>query len=243
MERLQKIIAASGICSRRKAEVLIVEGKVKVNGVVIDSLGFKASDNDKITVDGMEIKREEKVVFIFNKPKNVITSTSDDRGRASVNDYFDEDFRLFPIGRLDYDSSGLVLMSNDGKLTNEILHPRFEIPKVYEVTVDNLVSKDDINKLCKGVVIDGTYKTGRAKIKLIRKNLNKKTSFLEVTIYEGHNRQIRKMFEVFGYKVIKLHRISEANIHLGNLKPGEYRKLKPFEVLSLKKFLNDPKTS
>lgn len=236
MERLQKIIANSGICSRRKAEELIIAGKVKVNGVVVDTLGFKADSNDDIEVNGQKIAREEKVYFLINKPKNIISSVKDDRGRTTVIDLVDTDKRIFPVGRLDFDSSGLMLLTNDGELTNMMLHPSFEIEKTYEVTISGQITEEEIATLRKGVVIDG-IKTSRAKVTLLRYNANKNISFLTVTIHEGRNRQVRKMFETLNYEVTRLNRIKEGPLTLGTLQPGQYRKLKPVEVKSLKKYL------
>ena len=237
MERLQKIIAESGYCSRRKAEELIADGKVTVNGVMVTEPGFKADVDDEIRVEGKLLKREEKVVYILNKPKGVISSASDERGRTTVVDLVDSKYRLYPLGRLDYDSSGLIILSNDGDLTQKMLHPKFNIDKVYEATISGLIKDSEIEKLEKGVYID-RYKTAPCEIKLLRTNDNKKTSFLEVTIHEGKNRQIRKMFETVGYKVTRLNRIKEANIELGKLQPGEYRQLKPVEVVRLKRYLD-----
>ena len=237
MERLQKIIANSGYCSRRKAEELITAGKVSVNGVIIDELGFKANSDDDIRIDGAPLNSEEKVVYILNKPKNVISSTKDDRGRVTVTDLIDCDYRLYPLGRLDYDSSGLILLSNDGKLMQELIHPKYEVEKTYEVTIDGLIRENEIEKLRHGVRIED-YVSSEAKVELVKINKNKYTSFLLVTIHEGKNREVRKMFKAVGYNVIKLHRIKEANIELGNLKSGEYRRLKPFEVKKLKQYLD-----
>ena len=237
MERLQKIIAESGICSRRKAEELIVAGKVFVNGKKVTELGTKASFEDDIKVNGQSLKKEETVVYVFNKPKNVISSTKDEKDRPTVLDYIDEPYRLYPLGRLDFDSSGLLLLTNDGALTQKILHPKYEVEKTYEVTVNKIIDKEKIIKLQNGVKIDN-YITAPAKIELKRINENKKTSFLIVKIHEGHNREIRKMFETVGMEVIRLNRIKEANIELGNLRPGEYRKLKPIELVKLKKYLD-----
>lgn len=237
MERLQKVIAHSGICSRRKAEELILEGKVKVNGEVIKELGYKVLSNDKILVNNKDIFQEEKVVFLLHKPKNVISSTKDEKGRTTVVELIDCPYRLYPLGRLDYDSSGLILLSNDGKLMQDLIHPKNHIEKVYEVTIDGLINSEEINKLKKGVKIDD-YVSLPCKIELLSKNSKKKTSKLLVTIYEGKNREIRKMFETLKYKVIRLHRIKEANISLGNLKAGEYRRLKAFEIKKLKEYLD-----
>ena len=236
MERLQKIIADSGICSRRKAEGLIREGKVAVNGKIITELGYKADHNDEIRVDGKLLGREEKVVFLLNKPKNVISSASDDRGRTTVLDLVDVPYRLYPVGRLDFGSSGLLLLTNDGELMQEIIHPRNEIDKTYRVTINGLIGKEEIEKLENGVVIDGRM-TAPCTVTLLRKNDNKKSSELEMVIHEGRNRQIRKMMESIGYDVTKLHRIKEACVELGDLKAGEYRQLKPHEVKKLKAYL------
>ena len=239
MDRLQKIIANSGVCSRRKAEELITKGRVSVNGIVVDTLGFKASLNDDIRVDGSLINSEEKVVYLLNKPKNVISSASDDRGRVTVVDLIDSKYRLFPMGRLDYDSTGLILLSNDGELMQMLIHPKYEVEKTYQVTIDGLIKVEEIKRLQAGVKIDN-YVTAPAKVKLIRQNENKYTSFLEITIHEGRNHQVKKMFLSQGYKVTKLHRVKEANIELGNLKSGEYRRLKPVELVKLRKYLNGP---
>lgn len=181
--------------------------------------------------------KEEKVVYLLNKPKNVISSTSDDKGRVCVVDLIDCDYRLYPLGRLDYDSSGLILLSNDGDLMQKLIHPRFEVEKTYEVTIDGLIKPNEIKKIEGGIKIDD-YVTSKAIIKLINQNTNKYTSFLTITIREGKNREVRKMFASFGYKVIKLHRIKEANIELGKLKSGEYRRLKPHELVLLKQYLD-----
>lgn len=239
MERLQKIIAASGVCSRRKAEDLIVSGKVKVNGEIVNQLGIKVSFNDVIEINGKILKREEKITYLLNKPKFYLSSVSDDRGRKCVTELIETNYRIFPVGRLDFESSGLLLMSNDGELTNKLLHPKFKIPKTYNVVVDGIVEEDVIKTLSKGVLLDGVFKTGYSKIKINKKNFNKNTTSLQVTIFEGYNRQIRKMFELFNYKVIQLHRVSFGCVEIGNLKQGESRKLKPFEIITLKKYIDE----
>lgn len=236
MERLQKILAEAGIASRRKSEELILDGRVKVNGEIIRTLGYKASFDDEILVDDKPIKKEETVVFVFNKPKNVISSCKDERGRTTILDYFNEPYRLYPLGRLDYDSSGLLLVSNDGELTQKILHPKYEVEKLYEVSVNRIVTDEELIKLSKGVVLDN-FKTAPCTIAVIRTNPNKKTMTLHMVLHEGKNREIRRMFESIGVKVIKLHRLMEAGIELKDLKPGEYRRLKPYELAKLKKYL------
>ena len=183
------------------------------------------------------MKKEEKVTFVFNKPKNVISSVSDDKGRETVIDYIDEPYRLYPLGRLDYDSTGLLLLTNDGELTQSILHPKYNVEKVYEVTINKILFIEDIKRLEKGVRIEN-YKSAPCKIKVKEKNTNKNTMHLLVTIHEGKNREIRKLFKTAHAEVIRLNRIKEANIELGNLRQGEYRKLKPVEVVKLKKLLN-----
>lgn len=234
MERLQKILAEAGVASRRKSEELILAGRVKVNGEVITTLGYKASFDDEILVDDKPIKKEEPVVFIFNKPKNVISSCKDEKGRPTILDYFNEPYRLYPLGRLDFDSSGLLLVTNDGELTQKILHPKYEVEKLYEVSVDRIVSEEELLKLSKGVIINN-YKTAPCSIEVIR--TNKKTMTVHMVLHEGKNREIRRMFETIGVKVIKLHRLMEAGIELKDLKSGEYRRLKPFELAKLKKYL------
>ena len=237
MERIQKIIANSGYCSRRKAEELIEAGRVSVDGQVIRELGYKAEENADIRIDNIPLNKEENVVYLLNKPKNVISSVSDDKGRTTVIDLIDSPYRLYPLGRLDYDSTGLILLSNDGRLMQKLIHPKFEVEKVYEVTIDGIINKESIQKLEKGVKIED-YVSSKAKVRLIRTNENKYTSFLEVTIHEGKNREIRKMFKTVGFNVIKLHRIKEATVELGNLKSGEYRRLKPYELKKLNAYLD-----
>lgn len=204
---------------------------------MVTELGFKANSDDKIEVNGQVLNKEEKVVYLLNKPKNVISAVSDDRNRLTVADLIESEYRLYPIGRLDYDSSGLLLMTNDGELTQKLTHPKFEIEKTYEVTIDKLITEKEIEKLTKGVKIDN-YISAPCKIVRVKENKNKKTTFLFVTIHEGKNREIRKMFETINATVIRLNRIKEGNIELGNLKPGEYRKLKPIEIKKLKQHLD-----
>ena len=173
----------------------------------------------------------------MHKPKNVISSVADDRGRRTVLDLVDTPYRLYPVGRLDYGSSGLLLLTNDGELMQEIIHPRYEIDKTYHVVINGLISEEEIQKLETGVMIDGRM-TAPCTVKLLRQNENKKSSQLEMVIHEGRNRQIRKMMENIGYEVTKLHRTREACIELGDLKAGEYRQLKPHEIKKLKAYLN-----
>ncbi len=196
-------------------------------------LGCKVALDDEIRIEGEPLKKEEKVVFLLNKPRNVISSASDDRGRRTVVDLIGCDHRIYPLGRLDYDSSGLILLSNDGELMQKLIHPRFEVEKVYEVTADAPLSKEDVERLEKGIRIDD-YVSAPAKVEIDPDNEKK----MKITIHEGKNREIRKMFEVLGHEVKRLHRIKEANIELGDLKSGEYRRLKPYEVKKLKSYLD-----
>ena len=232
MERLQKIIAESGYASRRKAEELIKNGKVVVNGKVVRELGTKASFSDDILVEGKRIEREEKEYYIFNKPRGVITSTSDDKGRSVVTDYFGSNKRLYPVGRLDYDTTGLLIVTNDGDLANLIMHPKNEIEKVYIAKIEGIIKGTEINKLKNGIVLDGT-KCIPKRVKL--RSFDKKTnsSIVEIVITEGKNHEVKRLFEAVGFCVSKLKRERIAFLSLGNLQSGEARKLNPKEVKQL----------
>lgn len=232
MERLQKIIAESGYASRRKAEELIKKGKVNVNGKVVTELGTKASFGDDILVEGKKIEKEEKEYYIFNKPRGVITSTSDDKGRKVVTDYFNSNKRLFPVGRLDYDTTGLLIVTNDGELSNLITHPKNEIEKVYVAKIEGIIKGTEINKLKSGIVLDGVKCIPkRVKLKSFDKKSN--SSIVEITITEGKNHEVKRLFESVGFSVSKLKRERVAFLSLGNLQSGEYRKLNPKEVKQL----------
>ncbi len=232
MERLQKIIANSGYCSRRKAEELITRGEVLVNGKVVTSLGTKASYSDQITVSGHNLKLENKEYILLYKPRGVVTTTSDEKGRKTVIDLVDTTNRLYPVGRLDYDTSGLLLLTNDGELANLLIHPRNNVDKVYVAKVEGIVKVELIKKMCSGVVIDGK-KTARAKAKIKKIDKKKNFSLIELTIHEGKNHQVKKMFEAIGYKVIKLKREKFGPLNLNGLKSGEYRHLTIKEVKTL----------
>lgn len=229
MERLQKVIANSGICSRRKAEELIKEGRVKVNNIVVKELGVKVSSKDKIKVDDKELSKENKVYYLLNKPRGVITSVNDEKSRKTVVDLIPCRERIYPVGRLDYDTTGVLLLTNDGDFANILMHPNDKIEKVYVVKVRGIIKGDSINELKSGVVIDGV-KTEKAKVKLRRTDYKSNTSFLTVTIHEGRNHQVKKMFEAVGFPVLKLRREREFIFDLKGLKSGEYRKLTPKEV-------------
>ena len=233
MERLQKVIANLGCCSRRHAEELIVNNKVKVNGNIVNVLGSQVKKGDTIEVEGNILDNNKNYeYYLLNKPREVISASSDDKGRKTVVDLINTDTRIYPIGRLDYDTTGIILLTNDGELANKLMHPSSNIDKVYIAKVNGIVTGLDIKKLRNGVIIDGR-KTGKSRVKL--KSVDKKNnkSIVEITIHEGRNHQVRKMFEVLGYEVIKLRREKYAFLTLDKVKVGEYRKLTFKEVTTL----------
>ena len=233
MERLQKVIANSGFTSRRKAEELIKEGKVKVNGKVIKELGTKVSYEDSIIIDGVLLKKEEnKEYYLLNKPRGVISSVSDDKNRKTVVDLIETDTRIYPIGRLDYDTTGLILLTNDGELTNILSHPNNNVEKTYIAKIEGILSKENIDALKKGIIIDGR-KCKPVRFKVRKKDLEKNTSMVEITIVEGRNHIVKKLFHELKHEVIKLKRESYAFLTLDNLKSGEYRMLSIKEVKKL----------
>jgi len=234
VERLQKVIANSGYTSRRKAEELITKGKVKVNGKTVYELGTKVSGEDLIEVEGTVINEKEvnKVYYLLNKPRGVVTTTSDDKGRRTVLDLIATDKRIYPVGRLDYDTTGALILTNDGELANILTHPKNKVEKVYIVKVRGLVGKEQITSLCRGVYIDGV-KTARAKARIQNYDKKSNTSIVELTIHEGKNHQVKKMFKAIGYDVLKLKREKIAFLDVKNLKSGEYRYLSVKEVKKL----------
>ncbi|MDD4123811.1 MAG: pseudouridine synthase [Bacilli bacterium] len=235
MERLQKIIANSGFCSRRKAESLIVEGKVKVNDEIVTKLGTTVDENAIIEVDGKKINFEEKVYYILNKPRNCVSTVKDDRGRPTVMDCIrNVDKRVYPIGRLDFDTTGVLLFTNDGDLTNKLTHPKNEVDKVYIASIAGKVDESRLESLRKGVNIEG-YKTSEAVVDFVKYNDKQNRSIISLKIHEGRNRQIKKMFEAIGYEVIKLNRESFGGITANGLKEGQFRKLTSDEITYLKK--------
>lgn len=234
MERLQKVIAASGYTSRRKAEDLIVQGKVEVNGTVVTELGTKVKSGDYITIDGKQLVGENKVYYLFYKPKGCVCTLDDEFNRPKVTDYFSEvKERIYPVGRLDFDTTGVLIMSNDGDFANMIMHPRNHLEKIYEVSIKGLIEGDVLHKLEKGIYLEGV-KTLPCKIKVTDKDTQHKTTMLKIKLHEGKNRQVKKMFESVGFPVKRLHRISVGGIHLKGLTPGTYRILKPQEVKDLR---------
>lgn len=233
MERLQKVIADAGITSRRKAEELILAGKVRVNGEVVKTLGVKVSGSDLIEVNGALIERDTaKKYYLLNKPRGVISSVSDDKKRPTVVDYIDTDVRIYPVGRLDYDTTGLILLTNDGELANLLMHPTNKIPKTYIAKIEGILNKDDIDRLKNGIMIDGR-KTMVQDFKIRDKDFEKKTSLVEVTIVEGRNHIVKKLFEAIHHPVIRLSRIKIAFLSIDKMKSGEYRELTIKEVKKL----------
>jgi len=232
MERLQKVIANSGVSSRRKAEDMIKEGRVKVNGSTILEMGYKVNPNDLIEVDGVSLASSEKVYYLLNKPRGVVTTTKDEHNRKTVVDLIETGVRIYPVGRLDYDTTGLILLTNDGEFANYIMHPKNEIEKVYIAKIKGVLSPANHMALKKGVIIDG-IKTAPAKVKIRKENRKENTSIVELIIHEGKNHQVKKMFEAIGFEVLKLKRERLGFLNLIGLKSGEYRALTPKEVKKL----------
>lgn len=235
MMRLQKYLALSGVASRRNAEKMIAEGRVAVNGMVITEMGVQVDElTDKITVDGSLCHlEEEKHYLAYNKPIGEVTTVNDPEGRATVMDKFrDYPVRLYPVGRLDYDSEGLILLTNDGDLMNNLLHPSREVEKQYLVKVSNRVSDEDIRRLRAGVQLDDGRMTSPADVHLVRYEAF--SSVLLVSIHEGRNRQVRRMCAMAGMEVRRLVRVAEGSLRLGALPSGKWRYLTEEEVASLK---------
>ena len=233
--RLQKYLASCGVASRRNAEKLIAEGHVTVDGVRITEMGVQVEEGQIICVDGREVKPEaEKHYILYHKPAGEVTTVSDPEGRKTVLDHFrDYPVRLYPVGRLDYDSEGLLLLTNDGDLTERMLHPSMEVEKVYLARVSYQVTEQEARRLAAGVMVDGR-KTARAKTKILSVQ-NLFTDML-ITIHEGRNRQVRKMVEQIGHEVVMLRRIRFGPIKLGELPRGQWRNLTPEELEALKKY-------
>ncbi|MGP4041379.1 pseudouridine synthase [Gracilibacillus sp. D59] len=235
MERLQKVIAKSGITSRRKAEKMIVNGLVEVNGKVVTELGTKVTDQDEVKVEGVPIEKEKLLYFLFYKPRGVITSVSDDKNRKTVTDFFEEyQERLYPVGRLDYDTSGILIMTNDGDFTNLLLHPSHQINKEYIVKTEGIPSKEKLQLFKKGIRSDGDILKAK-QVKLMSTDQKKKTAIIKVVLHQGKNRQVRRMFEAIGTPVQKLKREKFGFLTLDGLNAGDHRELTPQEVADLKK--------
>lgn len=231
--RINKYIAQAGIASRRKADELIQNGNVKVNGAVLKEPGYEVKPDDKVEVNGNLIASSQKMEYVLiNKPLGMVTTVSDDRDRATVMDVVaDIDARLFPVGRLDYNTSGALIMTNDGDLAYRLTHPKHEVYKTYRARVSGILSAEKVSRLRKGVDIGG-FVTSPARVNIIRGTKN--STIVEISIHEGKNRQVRKMFKAVGNPVQELTRIAIGDIYLGHLKEGHYRKLNREEIEYLK---------
>lgn len=232
--RLQKYLAEAGVASRRKCEELIALGRVEVNGQTVTVPGTKIDGSEVIKVDGREIKQEQKKVYILlNKPVGYISTAKDQFSRKTVLDLVDTvKERIYPVGRLDYDTSGLIMLTNDGELANRLTHPKHEIQKVYRVMISGNLKEEDIKSFQDGIAIE-EYTTAPAKVSVIE--TSKRDSIIEITIHEGKNRQIRKMFEALGYVVLRLKRVAIGSITIEGLEEGKWRYLSKKEIESLKK--------
>lgn len=234
MERLQKVIAHAGIASRRKAEELILQGQVKVNGVVVRELGTKVTPSDDVEVNNVKIESEKKVYHLLYKPRSVISAVSDDRGRKTVVDLFPNvEERIFPVGRLDYETSGVLLLTNDGDFANKLTHPRYNIDKTYVAKIKGVLKREEIRALEKGVKLEDGM-TAPAKVSVISADDKLDKSIVAITIHEGRNRQVRRMFEAVGHPVSKLKRENFAFLTTFGLNAGESRELTTHEVKQLR---------
>ncbi len=234
--RLNKYLAMCGVASRRKADELIQQGKVAVNGQVITQLGVKINPKkDKVTVDGKPVKPEEKLVYIvLNKPKDCITTVKDEKGRRTVLDLVKVKQRIFPVGRLDRNTTGVLLLTNDGELAYRLMHPKYKVEKAYKVEIDKPIKPEDLEKLRRGIMLDGRM-TEACDVYILPNSDNKE---IGITIHEGRYRQIRRMFERLGYKVRKLHRVSFGGITVSGMKRGEWRYLTEKEIKKLKRLVD-----
>ncbi len=233
--RLQKFIAASGLCSRRNAEVLITEGKIKVNGKVVNELGSKINPNKDVVEYNNEIIKapNEFVYILLNKPIGYVTTAKEQFGRPTVLDLVKNvKYHVLPVGRLDMYTSGAIILTNDGEFINEVTHPKHEINKTYNATVKGIVTKEDVKKLEEGVEIED-YISGKAKVKILKTDEQKNISRLQITIHEGKNREVRKMCEAIGKNVIALHRAKIGNLDVKDLKIGEWRYLQKEDIEQL----------
>ena len=233
MERLQKVIANSGYTSRRKAEELITAGKVKVNDIVVTELGTKVTSKDIVLVEGQLIKTVEKVYYVLYKPEGYVSTTSDEFNRKTVLDLVPSSKRVYPIGRLDYDTSGVLLLTNDGDFTNLMTSPKKHVEKEYHVKLEGLLRKEESALICRGIKLEN-YKTKKAKIKDVSYNKKNLTTQATIIITEGKYHQVKKMFEFTGHKVLKLKRVRFGVVNLDKMKTGEHRLLKPYELKQLK---------
>lgn len=236
MERLQKVLAHANIASRRKSEEIILEGRVKVNGVVVKELGTKVEKNDKIEVDGKPIEMAQHLYFLLNKPTGYVSTTSDEKNRKTVLDLLHpdlKDVRLYPVGRLDFDTAGILILTNDGDFTNRMTHPEHEIEKEYLVRVEGIVIRKKIVALRNGVIIDDDYLAIPKEVRLLELDKTYLSTLISITLTEGKNKQVRKMMEAIGHPVKKLTRVRYDFLTLEGVERGTYRLLKIHEVKKL----------
>ncbi|TVP95192.1 MAG: rRNA pseudouridine synthase [Acholeplasmatales bacterium] len=232
MDRLQKVIANSGLCSRRKAEEMMLAGRVAVNGETIKTLGYKVHKGDDITVDGKPLKHEEPEHYVLYKPTGCLSTAHDEHGRRTVLDYVRTDARIYPVGRLDYDSSGVLLLTNDGAFANLMMQPDSRIEKEYQLTVKGFLRRVTSERLERGIKLDGV-KTRRARISQVTYLKESGNTQLSIVITEGKYRQVRRMFESVGHAVIRLKRVRYGIVTLQDLAKGDVRRLKPHEIKQL----------
>lgn len=234
MERLQKVLAEAGVASRRKCEEIITAGRVQVNGEVVTTLGVKVNpQEDEIKVDGRSINQQKKIYVLLNKPKGVITSATDPGGRKVVTDFLPGiKERVYPVGRLDYDTEGLLLLTNDGDFAHLLTHPKHHVPRTYQATVKGVPHGTALDKLRSGIQLEDGM-TSPAEVEYADINPDKNETVVEITIYEGRNRQVRRMFEAISFPVIKLKRIKFGPIFLTGVPRGKYRHLTSDEIKEL----------
>lgn len=238
-ERLQKVMANAGVASRRASEKMIIEGRVRVNGKTVTELGVKVSGEDAVEVDDHLLEQsDQKVYFILYKPRGVISAAKDDKNRKVVTDFFqDIPQRIYPVGRLDYDTSGLVLMTNDGDLANKLMHPRYHVNKTYVAKVKGIPESNELERLRHGVLLDKTHKSSPAKTKLMSVDKKKNTALVSLTIHEGRYHQVKRMLKSVGHPVEKLKRETYGFLNLDGLTSGDFRKLTNQEITALKKMV------
>ena len=231
--RINQYIASAGVTSRRKADELIAEGRVKVNGAILTSPGYHVEEGDIVEVDGARIEPAgKKVYYLLNKPAGYVTSTADKEGRPLVTELVPDSVRVFPVGRLDYNTTGLLIMTNDGDLANALMHPSKEFDKKYLVRAQGIVTRDEVKRLEAGIDIGG-FVTSPAEVHLAKHDRN--STLAEIIIHEGKNRQIRRMFEAIGHPVLELCRTGLGDLTIGKLAIGQCRKLSPAEVENLRR--------
>lgn len=234
--RLNKYIASSGLCSRRKADELIESGVVQVNGKRVTELGYSVQNKDKVFVNGKIIHPVKHEYYRFYKPAGYITTSDDEKGRKTIYDLLPENLHhLKPVGRLDRESTGLIILTNDGDLINDLTHPSVKVPKLYRVAINGKITQNDIDKMYKGIEIEPN-KMAYAQVDVLE--IDNTHTVMEILLYQGLNRQIRRMFEYLGFEVVSLKRIQHAIFNLDGLKRGEFKPIKPRQIKDLRNFLN-----